>query len=322
MEGERNKITCGLFAAWETTPWYRAVLSAVPTKKKIRIKHIHRPSLKNIHYNIQLTAHKRIKINQVLGDGKAITGRFHYNRMTLLFCSSQHRNGLDHDSAQQHPRPCLWFDPLTRNTSSHSLIPFIQGFVPYAFLFRLLCSWALLSSIVIPLRTLPPSLAPKAHWPPSPYCIPLCGSSGSISPSSIFVRMIRASRLNNSSTFCPDKAETSTATGIFDFVAQSNASLALTSRSRGAIVAVILVPMLGPVVERTEPPPESHGKDDCLLEVLKGVRGGLWILSRELPSRTGSSIKSVLFPAKITVRLGDAKARASMRNVGRAVKEV
>jgi hypothetical protein len=34
-----------------------------------------------------------------------------------------------------------------------------------------------------------------------------------------------------------------------------------------------------------------------------------------------SSIRSDLFPARITVRFGDARARASIRNVGRAEKD-
>src|SRR4051812_8241150 len=97
---------------------------------------------------------------------------------------------------QQHP-PLLLVPP-SLNTSSHSLKPPV--FLP---LLRYLTP-----SSPNPLFTLPP---PSSH-PKSPYCMPLAGLSGSISPSSIFVRIIRASLLNSSSTFSPLSAETSTAT--------------------------------------------------------------------------------------------------------------
>src|SRR6266536_769668 len=95
---------------------------------------------------------------------------------------------------------------------------------------------------------------------------------------------MRASRENSSSTFSPDRAETSTATGMFDFEAQRDASSADTSRPSVATVAVILEPKPAPVDDRTEPlPPESKGKPDCLLETLDGVCGGLDRSSAGIP---------------------------------------
>jgi hypothetical protein len=71
------------------------------------------------------------------------------------------------------------------------------------------------------------------------------------------------------------------------------------------------------LVERIEPF-ISHGMDDCLLEVLDGVGGG-----RELSSKSdwASEVRSALFPARMTDRFGEARARASMRKVGREAKE-
>src|SRR5436190_14744878 len=116
---------------------------------------------------------------------------------------------------QQQPRRLLPVTPSSLNTSSHSRIPVIHPF-PAArlrgFLLRLLSPCP---STVNPLFILPPSLAPVPQAPLSPYCIPLCGSSGSTSPNSIFVRIILANLENTSSTFSPDKADTSTATGMF-----------------------------------------------------------------------------------------------------------
>ncbi|KAK5634928.1 hypothetical protein RRF57_010640 [Xylaria bambusicola] len=73
--------------------------------------------------------------------------------------------------------------------------------------------------------------------PPSPYCMPLIGSSGSISPSSILVKIMRASRPNNSSTPSPENAETSMVTGTLTPLAHREASSGDTSRPSGATVA-------------------------------------------------------------------------------------
>lgn len=90
------------------------------------------------------------------------------------------------------------------------------------------------------------SLAPAFHPPPeSPYWIPLIGSSGSISPSSIFVRIMRARRPNTSSTPSPLKALTSIVTGTLTLLAQRLASVADTSRPSGAMVALSWVPRPG-----------------------------------------------------------------------------
>lgn len=158
--------------------------------------------------------------------------------------------------------------------------------------------------------------------PPSPYWIPLWGSSGSISPSSIFVRMIRASRLKSSSTPSPVNAETSTDTGILDLAAQRDVSSRLTSRPSGANVAVNLVPAPRLLADRTEPAPNSSGNEDCLLDALDGVGGARELSSMNAACDDVSDAISDLFPASMTVRFGDARALASIRNVGRAVKEV
>jgi hypothetical protein len=181
--------------------------------------------------------------------------------------------------------------------------------------------------MVIPDLMLVPSLAP--HVPPSPYCMPLCGSSGSISPSSIFVRIIRANRLKSSSTFSPDRADTSTATGTFDLDAHRDAASLVTSRPSCETVAVQFEPrLIEPPRERCEPA-ASKGNDDCLLDTLDDVVAGLCDVSLEpgigiCPSDVvggESESRSCLFPARMTVKLGEANARASMRNVGSALKE-
>lgn len=129
--------------------------------------------------------------------------------------------------------------------------------------------------------------------------------------------MIRASRLKTSSTPSPVRAEISTATGIFDFAAQWDVSSELTSLPSEARVAVNLVPVPIRLVERIDPF-TSQGIDDCLLDVLDGVGGG-----RELSSKSdwASEVRSALFPARMTDRFGEARARASMRKVGREAKE-
>lgn len=150
--------------------------------------------------------------------------------------------------------------------------------------------------------------------------MPLWGSSGSISPSSIFVRIIRANLLKSSSTFSPDNADTSTATGILDLEAHLEASSSETSRPSGEMVAVILVPAPGLPIERRDPL-ESNGNGVCLLEVLDGVAGGRRGSSQYSSMDAESEARSHLFPASNTVRLGEASARASIRKVGRALKD-
>jgi hypothetical protein len=51
------------------------------------------------------------------------------------------------------------------------------------------------------------------------------------------------------------------------------------------------------------------------------VDGDLWESSKDLSSTTESSSKSTLFPARITERFAEARARASIRNVGSVEKE-
>jgi len=122
---------------------------------------------------------------------------------------------------QQHPP--LLRPPLNVNTSCQSP----KAPPPFFPLFRYLTP-----SSPNPLLILP---VPSSH-PRSPYWIPLAGSSGSISPSSIFVRIIRASLLNSSSTFSPSRAETSTATGMPFEPAHWDAVSVGTSRPSGATV--------------------------------------------------------------------------------------
>lgn len=135
---------------------------------------------------------------------------------------------------QQHPPFLRLPTPSSLNTASHSLIPFPQVPVCFPRAFRLLLANPP-SSIVVPtLFTLPPS----SHPPLSPYCIPLMGSSGSISPSSIFVNIIPAKRAKISSTPSPVYALTSTETGMVDLDAHRDASSGVTSRPSEATVAV------------------------------------------------------------------------------------
>lgn len=130
------------------------------------------------------------------------------------------------------------------------------------------------------------------------------------------VKIIRARRLKTSSTPSPVRAEISTATGIFDLAAQWDVSSELTSLPSDARVAVNLVPVPIRLVERIDPF-TSHGIDDCLLEVLDGVGGG----RESSKSDWASEVKSALFPARMTDKFGEARARASMRKVGREAKE-
>lgn len=68
----------------------------------------------------------------------------------------------------------------------------------------------------------------------------------------------------------------------------------------------------------TPRPLESLRDIDCLLDMLDGVcerRSGIGSFAED------SDARSSLLPAKSMVRFGDPSARASLRNVGRALNE-
>lgn len=99
----------------------------------------------------------------------------------------------------------------------------------------------------------------------------------------------------------------------------------MTSRPSAEWVAVCFEPNPYPRDEWLESnlrpgprPPESLGSADCLLDVLDGVAEGR---SGTCPFARVSDERSDLLPARRSVRLGDAKARASLRKVGSASKE-
>lgn len=67
---------------------------------------------------------------------------------------------------------------------------------------------------------------------------------------------------------------------------------------------------------------ESVGKRDCRLDLLERLeRLGVGSSGTCCPSGPASEARSDLLPARTTVRLGEARARASLRKVGRALKE-
>lgn len=214
-----------------------------------------------------------------------LESRIHINKIT----------NCAHFCCQQQPPLLLLLEPLSVKTSSHSLIPpRPQVCLLFGRLLRLTPS-----SPVMPLFTLAPSSAPQV--PLSPYWIPLIGSSGSISPNSILVNIILAKRLKTSSTFSPDRAETSTETGMLTVDAHFDASSLETSRPSGATVALSWEPKPILLADGTEPPR------------LEGVPPGreLSINDPELFAR------SALFPTSKTVRFGEARARASFMKLGR-----
>lgn len=152
----------------------------------------------------------------------------------------QFRNSKRKNRNQQQPPLLRLPVPSSRKTASHSLIPppHPPEVVFPLFLLRLPVPP---SSTVVPiLLILPPSSQP----PLSPYCIPLIGSSGSISPSSIFVNIMLAKRAKISSTPSPVNALTSTETGMDWRDAQRDASSGVTSRPSVATVAVCWEPRL------------------------------------------------------------------------------
>jgi hypothetical protein len=85
------------------------------------------------------------------------------------------------------------------------------------------------------------ALSAAPDHPISPYCIPLAGSSGFISPSSILVKIMLANLVKISSIFSPDKAETSIASGMSWDEAHLEASELKTSLP-SATVTVFLDP--------------------------------------------------------------------------------
>ena len=171
----------------------------------------------------------------------------------------------------------------------------------------------------MPLLILPPSDICVPQPPLSPYCIPLDGSSGLISPSSILVKIIRASRPKTSSIFSPDRADTSTETGIPCVDAHRDASSADISRPSGAIVTVCVVPKPVPVLEDMVEARDRNGFSDLSLSKLEEPTGVS--ISEGWLASWSSSSRSALFPTRSTVRSGEVNARASFRNVGSALKE-
>ena len=99
-----------------------------------------------------------------------------------------------------------------------------------------------------------------------------------------------------------------------------DASSGVTSRPSVIIVAVCWRAISQPIAEFLEGRRLNCGSESSvsLLDALLGVDDGR---STRKPSMRDSSVKSTLLPARRRVRLGEAKARASFRNVGRALKE-
>jgi hypothetical protein len=113
----------------------------------------------------------------------------------------------------------------------------------------------------------------------------------------------------------PERAETSTETGMFDEDAHFEASSVLTSLPSGAIVALSCDPRPMPLFELTELP-ASKGKAELLLLTLDDVAGGM-----DASIKDGVPFaRSCLLPTNRSVKFGDARARASFRKVGREVK--
>lgn len=140
------------------------------------------------------------------------------------------------------------------------------------------------------------------------------GSSGSISPISIFVRSVLASRSKISSTFSPLSAETSRATDMPFCDAHVLASLAETSLPSVDIVAVFAEPRFQL---------DDFGRVDS--EDVSAVLTEAFDAS--ISSRDGtscippSSARSALLPARIVISCGEARAFASCKNVGRPANE-
>ena len=140
------------------------------------------------------------------------------------------------------------------------------------------------------------------------------------------MRMTCASLVNTSSTLSPESAETSTDTGTLEDEAHRDASSVDTSLPSVDTVAEFLAPRPVPAVEPTDPP---EVKGNCeVFEVLlltlelDGVGGGIGASIRDaLAEAVPSEERSTLFPTSKTDNCGEAKARASLRKVGRALKD-
>lgn len=130
------------------------------------------------------------------------------------------------------------------------------------------------------------------------------------------VKIILANLEKASSTLSPDSADTSIDTGMPLIEAQCAASSADTSRPSGAIVAVFRAPNDMDFEEFIDPR-EVFGR---LAKEVDGVSMGL---SRSDGSGVSklSSVKSALLPTSTVIRFGEARARASFKNVGREWKE-
>lgn len=105
-------------------------------------------------------------------------------------------------------------------------------------------------------------------------------------------------------------------TGMPLFEAQCATSSADTSRPSGAIVAVFRAPSDIDLEEFIEP-------RDVFGRLVKEVEGVTIGLSRSEGSGVSksSSVRSDLLPTSTVIRFGEARARASFRNVGREWKE-
>lgn len=162
--------------------------------------------------------------------------------MDMLPPSKHFRLQLESSSRQQQPPPLLRLLLMVKTSSHSRRLQFCARLFP---LRRLLSPLSPSSTVaaVMELLILPLSLV-VFQAPLSPYWIPLMGSSGSISPNSILVKIMRASLPNISSTPSPLSALASVTTEIPAVLAHRLASALVTSRPSGAMVACCWVPAL------------------------------------------------------------------------------
>lgn len=171
---------------------------------------------------------------------------------------------------------------------------------------------------------LPPSLHPAPYE--SPYWIPLMGSSGSTSPSSILVSIMRASRPKISSTASPVKALASITTGTPAVLAQVLVSALLTSLPSGATVALCRVPAdIDPEWPRTVPSLSAvvtvlsdaelgAPRNDPPIESTLPVNAESTLPEgRDVSTRGAAEARSSLLPTRRTESCGEARWRASFR---------
>lgn len=155
------------------------------------------------------------------------------------------------------------------------------------------------------------------------------GSSGSISPNSILVKIILASRWKISSTPSPLRALASVTTEMPAVLAQRLASVCETSRPSGAIDALCIAP--API----EPACSLYvaGLDEVMADEEKELGTTAVVMVEAEPTLLGvgggrlvsmrlSDVRSSLFPTSMRLRLGEASARASFRNGCRARKDI